>query len=160
MLQQWIVLAHIVAGSMLIAGNAAALYSTARARREGTPAAILALMLVHHKAIMTLVVPGAIVVLASGLWLANHVGYPLDSLWLTLSFAAWVAAFGLGLWPLLPSEARAIKEANRQVDANEPAPSEALTRAVGVGNPTIWVTEHIQLYLMLGFLYLMVFKPS
>lgn len=153
-----VVLIHIVAGTAIIAGNVAALGSTLVARRNHSPRVIGALMTLHHFAVVLLVVPGAMLALATGLYLVHDRGLPFDAPWLISSYVLWGLSLLVGILVLLPAESNAIREAARQVDAGEAAASDDLRHHIA--KPAVVWGEWLAMALAWGFLFLMVYRPS
>jgi hypothetical protein len=94
---------HILAGFALAAGNAAALAATVTARRASLPNTVLALMVLHRRSVQILVIPGAVLVLLSGLYLTDAIGVGFGAPWIAGSLAAWGLALLLGIVVLLVS---------------------------------------------------------
>ena len=151
-------LVHIVAGVVLACGNAAALASTVFARRTVEPATILTLLRMHRAVVNALVIPGAIAVLASGLWVTAPAGVDLGAGWMIASFVIWVVALVIGVAILVPEQGRAIDAATRLVAAGATEGDEELRKHVAA--PAIVIGEWAQQGLILVFLYLMVFQPG
>jgi uncharacterized membrane protein len=99
---------HILAGVVLACGNAAALAATIWARRTSDPRTILTLMQVHRGVVRVLVIPGALAVLASGIYLAYPANVSFAVGWMVASFVVWVLALAIGIAVLVPEQDRAI----------------------------------------------------
>ena len=154
----FVVFIHILSAFALAAGNVAALAATMSARRTSSPQTILTLMKLHHKAVITLIIPGSLVVLLSGLYLTQAMEVSFVTPWIAASLVAWLIAFLLGIVILVPAETKAIREAKALVEKGAAESSAALRYHVGALK--IVLGEWIQQVLIIVFLYLMIFKPS
>lgn len=149
---------HILTGVALACGNAAALAATIWARRTSDPRTSLTLMLMHRGVVLALVIPGALTVLISGIYLAYPAGVSFAASWMIGSFVVWAVALAIGIAVLVPEQDRAIREATRLVEEGAGETSEELRRHVAA--PRIVVGEWSQQALIVVFLYLMVFRPG
>jgi Predicted integral membrane protein (DUF2269) len=149
---------HILAGFALAAGNAAALAATVTARRASLPNTVLALMVLHRRSVQILVIPGAVLVLLSGLYLTDAIGVGFGAPWIAGSLAAWGLALLLGIVVLVPAQTRAITTARQLVAGGAAQPSPTLRQHVGAWH--VVAAEWAQQALIVGFLALMVFRPT
>lgn len=149
---------HIVAVMMLAIGDVGALVAATRARRFESARTVLTLMSYHAVVIRTQLVPGAIGSLLSGLALVWLLGVRLTDLWIAGSLVAWLASLIVGVGLLVPAEARAIREAQRLVDAANDECSSELRGAVG--SRLVVLGEWSTVVLLVLMTALMVFKPS
>jgi len=149
---------HLLAALVLACGNAAALAATIWARRTSDPATSLTLMRMHRGVVNVLVIPDALAVLASGIYLAYAAGVSLSVGWMLASFVVWALALAIGIAILVPEQDPAIREAERLVEHAAGETSAELRRHVAARR--IVLGEWSQQLLIVVFLYLMVFKPG
>lgn len=156
-MRQAMLFIHILSGVGLAAGNAAALGATLTARRASSPSTVLALMVLHRRSVRTLVIPGAVLVFLSGVYLTDAIGVGFGALWIAASLAAWVLALLIGIVVLVPAQTKAITTA-RQLVAGGAESSAKLRHHVGAWH--IVAAEWAQQGLIVVFLLLMVFRPA
>lgn len=157
-MRQAMLFLHLLAGFALAAGNAAALGATLTARRTSLPRTVLALMVLHRLSVGTLVIPGAVLVFLSGLYLTDAIGVGFGATWIAGSLAAWALALLVGIVVLVPAQTRAITTARALVASGAAEPSATLRQHVGAWH--IVAAEWAQQVLIVVFLVLMVFRPT
>lgn len=149
---------HFVFAFAFVTGNVGGVLITARARREPSPAGVLSLMRAHELAIFSLVIPGGIGALLTGVGLVHVIHTKLSSTWIAGSLGLFVLSLAIGVGVLLKPQNQAIAEARRLIDADTTTRSPALEKAIGA-TPVV-LGEWSQVAIMVALILLMAFKPA
>jgi predicted secreted protein len=148
---------HLVAAGMLTVGNVLAISTTITARRMALPGRILPLLVWHKRLILSLVVPGSMILLGTGIWLTVTTGAPLWAGWMLGTLALWLISFAVGVFVLLPAESRAVAETQALLASGKEQVSPALRHHVA-GAPVV-LGEWGALVMVAMMFYLMLAKP-
>jgi uncharacterized membrane protein len=147
---------HLLGTMAFVSGMAVAGVCFESARRRST-ATEIAMLLSLTRAGVLLVVCGAIVAGACGLWLANLGNLSFQTEWVWLSAALFVASVVLGaLGGRRPRQARTLAGTERTADADA-APSVRLRGLLD--DPASRACNYLAALALLAIVYLMVTRP-
>lgn len=152
---QWLLSLHLLGAFLFVSGGVFAGILHAFAMRLERPSQIGALLRLARWAV-PLVGVGSLLVLAMGIWLAEHTSYGIGDTWVIASIVLWVAAGALGAVggrPLRRARELAVELA-RQGDQ----PSEALGALVR--DRTAMAANYLSVGALVAILVLMVWKPG
>ena len=92
---EWLLFGHLVGAFLFVSGAVAAAALRLAALRRKRPSEVALLMRAVRPAV-PLIGTGLVLVVTFGLWLADRLGYDLESTWLSATFAllAWVVVMG------------------------------------------------------------------
>lgn len=149
---------HFLFAFAFVTGNVGGVLITARARREPSPAGVLSLMRAHELAIFSLVIPGGIGALLTGVGLVHVIQTKLTSTWIAASLGLFVLSLAIGVGVLLQPQNQAIAEARRLIECESTTRSPALDDAIAA-TPVV-AGEWSQVVIMVALILLMAFKPA
>jgi uncharacterized membrane protein len=147
---------HLLGTLAFVSGMAVAGVCFEAARRRATSMEIAMLLSLTRSGVL-LVVVGAIVAGACGLWLASLSNLSFHTEWVWLSAALFVASVVLGaLGGRRPRQARTLARAEGSADADAP-PSARLRRLLD--DPASRACNYLAAVALLVIVYLMVTRP-
>jgi uncharacterized membrane protein len=145
---------HLLGALSFAAGIVVAAVAFEAARRRTEPREI-ALLLALTRAGVALVLGGAVLVLAFGIWLVDLEGIGFDAGWIQAALGLYVVALALGaLGGRRPKQARRL--ASRLADEGAPAGDEL---RVLLDDRASRVANYLSAAVVVAILALMVFKP-
>jgi uncharacterized membrane protein len=152
------VIVHIAASLLLAFANIGALSLTILARRSRSPKRVLALLRIHNVFAAKLLVPSAVVTLATGAWLTHSTGASLLAPWMVGTLILFLGSALVGITYLLPAEALATTEAKRLVAVGASEVSTTLVRHTAATG--IVVAEWTAQVTMVAMFVLMICRPG
>lgn len=146
---------HLVGAFCLFAGGAVAATLQLGALRRRRPSEILTLLRLTKVGVL-LVLVGAVLTLAFGIALADHLGYGLTPAWIQAALGLWLAAMAVGA--VGGRTARQARYRAEELAAADDEPDEEL-RALVAHRPSL-VLSWLSTVMLVVILVLMVWRPT
>ena len=149
--------AHLAGLLLLVAGVGASIACKARAAREGSAAAVLALLETARASVSRIAMPGSLLLLAAGVGLVARSGgaWSYGEPWIVGAVALWLASAVVGVRLHAPRSRMARELAAELAAAGQPVTGR-LRVAVRGGR----AASALDVALLAGMVALMVFKPG
>jgi uncharacterized membrane protein len=151
----WLLFFHLLGAFSFFAGAAVAGTLQLAAIRRERPSEILILLRLTRVGV-ALVGVGALLTLAFGIALAEHLGDGLSPAWIQASLGLWVAAMAVG--GIGGRTARHARNLAGRLAAEGDSPSEEL-RSLVANRPSLWAS-YLSSALIVAIVVLMVWKPT
>jgi len=153
-MERWLLFFHLLGAFCFFAGAAVAGTLQLAAIRRERPSEILALLRLTRAGV-ALVGLGALLTLAFGIALAEHLGLGLSPAWIQASLGLWLASMALG--GLGGRTARHARHLAERLAAEGDEPSAEL-RSLAAHRPSLWAS-YLSGLLLVAIVVLMVWQP-
>jgi uncharacterized membrane protein len=153
-MERWLLFFHLIGAFCFFAGAAVAGTLQPAATRRERPSEILALLRLARAGV-ALVGLGALLTLAFGIALAEHLGLGLSPAWIQASLGLWLASMALG--GLGGRTARHARHLAERLAAEGDEPSAEL-RSLVANRPSLWAS-YLSGVLLVAIVALMVWQP-
>jgi uncharacterized membrane protein len=150
----WLLFLHLTGAFLFVSGAAAAAALRFSALRPQRPSGI-ALLMRAVRPLVPIVGVGLVLVLVFGIWLADRLGYGLESTWLVWTFVLLTWLVGVGA--IAGRQDRQTRELAERLAADGDEPSEALARRLR--DPLNLALNASLLVATVAIVALMVWKP-
>lgn len=152
-----LLLVHLGGLLLLVGGVGASIACKARAGREGSAAAIVALLETARVAVMRVAMPASFLLLVAGVGLvaASHGAYSLTEPWIVGAVALWIASAIVGARLHAPRTREALELA-RELAASDARVTGRLRAVIRGGR----AASLLDVALLAGMVALMVVKPG
>ena len=148
---------HLLGVLLLAGGSTATAVLGIAASRTSTTRLIEQYTRLSATAERALIIPGAILLFAAGLWLVNEAGYGYGDGWLIAAYVIFAAAFTTGAFVLGPANMRVHARAAVLLAEGTEESEELQRMAAAPLIAALGMLEHVAIVV---FLWLMIAKPG
>jgi uncharacterized membrane protein len=156
-LRDFLLFVHIFGAFLIVAGVGSSTMLGLRASSTPRTRVIALAAELQYQSAMFVILPGALIAIVFGTWLARESGFSFDAKWISFAYTLWFVLTGLSTGALGP-HARRIHARAEQLIAGGVEERDELRRAYAT--PRIRAYAAILVLVVVGFLALMVFKPG